>query len=56
LYAIHKACVLYGLLPPGVKGSPSWDENNVAAQAEMLAFSQIREIESIGCPLLGSNK
>jgi hypothetical protein len=42
-------------MPPGVKKT-SWDDNNVVAQAELLAFSQIREAESVGCPLLGSDK
>jgi hypothetical protein len=52
LYAIFKACTLFGIAPPGVKKT-SWDDNNVVAKAEMLAFSQIREVEHVGCPLIG---
>jgi hypothetical protein len=34
------------LKPPGVT-SDSWDELNIIAQAELLAYHQIREIEKM---------
>lgn len=42
-YAIWLACERFRILPPDVKAS--WDENNVFNQAELIAWSQIREIE-----------
>lgn len=42
-YAIWLACERLDILPPDIKAS--WDEMNVFNQAEVIAWSQIREIE-----------
>ena len=39
LYAIWKACVRVGIIPPGVPGSP-WDDLGVETQALVLGFDQ----------------
>lgn len=42
-YAIWKTCERLQIRPPGVK--PNWDENDILTQADMLAFTQIRDNE-----------
>jgi len=44
LYAKWRACERFGILPPGVKDS--WKRCNRDAQAELIAYNQIREIEN----------
>ncbi len=38
-----RACERVGVLPPDVR--PAWDDCNVEAQAEVIAYNQIREHE-----------
>lgn len=42
-YAVWRACERVGIRPPDV--AASWDDCNVFAQAEVLAFDQIRQHE-----------
>lgn len=42
-YSVWRACETFNILPPGVKSN--WDENDVVARANLLAYSQIREVE-----------
>lgn len=44
-YAIWRACERFYIKPPGVKDS--WDQNDVLAQANLIAYNQIREIEDV---------
>lgn len=43
LYAKWKSCERLGIRAPCVK--PSWEENDILTQAEILAYGQIRDIE-----------
>lgn len=42
-YAIFKACERFQILPPDIK--PSWDDNDVWAQARIIAYNQVRDLE-----------
>lgn len=42
-YAKWLACERFGILPPGCK--PAWDDCDIWAQAQLIGYSQIREIE-----------
>lgn len=44
-YTIWKSCERFGILPPGVK--LGWGENNIWSQAQLIAYSQIRDIEEV---------
>ena len=43
LYAIYNACERFGILPPNVK--PRWDDNETEDKANLLVYSQIRNLE-----------
>lgn len=43
LYAIWKACERIGIKPPNVQDK--WEDNTPCLQAEILAFSQVRDHE-----------
>ena len=43
LYAKWRSCERFNLLPSGVKNT--WDDNNCEAQAELIAYNQIRCLE-----------
>lgn len=42
-YAVWRACERFRLCPPGVE--EKWNDNNVVAQAMLLSYDQIRQIE-----------
>lgn len=46
LFAIWEACARFGILPPHVK--PVWDDNDLIAKSELLAYNQIKCLEEAG--------
>lgn len=42
---IWRACERIGIRPPDIVDS--WDDNNVIAQAQIIAYSQIRDYEDM---------
>lgn len=46
MYAIWRACERFGILPPNI--SSNWNTLAVEEQSDMIAYSQIREIEEAG--------
>jgi hypothetical protein len=42
-YAIWKACERMNITPPEIKNE--WESNNIWNQAQLIAWSQIRDVE-----------
>jgi hypothetical protein len=53
-YAMWAACERFGVRPPGVK--PDWDDMDVEAQADLLAYHQVAEHDETASSPFGGGK